>query len=132
MTYDKLVIVGSVVFSFHRAPAKFSWAYALQSPVIFTTKNKRRHYLVITTHKTHGVVIILQIFVILSSSEIVVVPLLIRFCSASLSSTLTCHNFVNYVLNLCVGTVYCLARSMENPERWSTQYELFGEAISTN
>jgi len=32
MTYEKLVIVGSVVFSFSRVPAKFSRAYALQNP----------------------------------------------------------------------------------------------------
>jgi len=31
MIHEKLVIVGSIVFSFGRAPAKFSRAYTLQS-----------------------------------------------------------------------------------------------------
>jgi len=36
MTHEKLVIVGSVDLGFGRVPAKFCWAYALQSPAIDT------------------------------------------------------------------------------------------------
>jgi len=34
MIHEKLVSMGSVAFSFGRAPAKFSRAYALQSPAV--------------------------------------------------------------------------------------------------